>query len=507
MNHRRIAARAALAVTTILLALVGVEAAVRLIDDYPFLALGLQRRPTSSAGADEERATAYMRTLDVAPGVDRTWFSVIPDRPLPPPPPDVVLAAQLPEFGTLGLPSLYEWNRQYLEALACRQPEVFAQLYGSHKQVFVFEPLNPGEFPTFRFLRRAAYPSGLITNQFGWRGPEVALQKPDRTIRVAFVGASTTAGYHGARASHPEHIGVWLNLWAKARGLGVRFEVINAAREGINSNSIAEVVRQEVLPLEPDLVVYYEGSNQFWPASFIEWPAGSMPERPRLDPRTPWPAERFSVLAVRGRSWYDAWKGSSREPKKPTLPVRWPAQLDELDPALDSPVIPLNLNVILADLETMRTSLTSSGGDLVIASFVWLVADGLQLDPRRDGSVYSYLNQTFWPFSYAHMRRMADFQNRVFAKYARTKGLDLIDLAGVYPRDPELFADAIHFKSGGTRLQSWLVLQQLIPLIERRIASGALPRPARTHLAQHPAFAQDPRRLVPVSSFGTHCAK
>ena len=43
----------------------------------------------------------------------------------------------------------------------------------------------------------------------------------------------------------------------------MRFEVLNAARESIGSTGIASIVRQEVVPTRPDLVVYYEGGNQF----------------------------------------------------------------------------------------------------------------------------------------------------------------------------------------------------------------------------------------------------
>ena len=43
----------------------------------------------------------------------------------------------------------------------------------------------------------------------------------------------------------------------------VRFDGINAGRNGLGSSDIAAIVRGEILPAEPDLVVYYEGSNQF----------------------------------------------------------------------------------------------------------------------------------------------------------------------------------------------------------------------------------------------------
>ena len=47
------------------------------------------------------------------------------------------------------------------------------------------------------------------------------------------------------------------------RKLDVRFEILNAGRESITSSDNVAIVRDEVLPLQPDLLVYDEGANQF----------------------------------------------------------------------------------------------------------------------------------------------------------------------------------------------------------------------------------------------------
>ena len=70
-------------------------------------------------------------------------------------------------------------------------------------------------------------------------------------------------------------------------------------------------------------------------------------------------------------------------------------------------------------------------------------------------------------------------------KRARIKGLlrNLMvvagnsGVAGLLPKDPDLFTDASHLTYGGVRLHAWLVLQGLIPLIEKRLAAGAWPTP------------------------------
>jgi hypothetical protein len=195
---------------------------------------------------------------------------------------------------------------------------------------------------------------------------------------------------------------------------------------------------------------------------------------------------------------------SGAEPPKPALTVAWPPDLDERDPNLDDPRLPIALPTILGDLETIRRTEEADGGRLLMTSFTWLVYPGMVADPARDADLLSYLNTTFWPFSYAHMRRFADFQTRVFRKYASVHHLDYIDVASAYPRDPRLFDDAIHMTHAGIRLQAWIVFNGLVPVVGRRVESHEWPRPARNNLATHPAFSG--RRTVTRAEMLAACS-
>jgi hypothetical protein len=276
---------------------------------------------------------------------------------------------------------------------------------------------------------------------------------------------------------------------------------VNAGREGQTSHSFQAIVRQELLPIAPDLVVYYEGSNQFWPNDFL-----SVPE--------PRPSRTLGVIR-RGLAPYSALvtrllyvvresTASGAEPRKPTLTVNWPQGLDEADPDIADPRLPVKLPTILGDLDAIRQALGGNNASLVMTSFEWLVYPGMVVDPGRDADLFAYLNTIFWPFSYAHMRRFIDFQARVFRKYAAVHDLDFIDLAAVYPRDPRLFDDAIHMTRAGIHLQAWIVFNGLVPAIERRLGTARPSSANRAPLAAHPAFA-DGRRLVPLSDIRARC--
>jgi len=502
--------RFAIALISTIVACVAAEGATRLIDGYKLWSLRLTavrprlaRTTALDKWLDPGRAEAYVSVLPVADGVDRSWFGLDPEQ-RPPTPVDPELERRYWPLRGHELASVYEWNLQFIRNVLCRgdrsaHPYLAGQ-FQALKDVFVFEPADGTPYPTYRFLRNVHYPSGLVTNGFGWRGPDVPLNKPGGRIRIAFVGASTTIDAHGDPFSYPEYIARWLRQWAETRRLPVSFDVINAGREGILSNSIAAIVRQELLPVRPDLVVYYEGANQFWPNSFSARPVVQILRA--VNPGSI--VELYSAIGARVRGALDR-PDTGAEPYKPPISVEWPEHLDERDPPLDDPRLPVELPHVLRDIDSIHQAITGAGGTLMLSSFVWLVYPGLVLDAQRDAFVYRELNQRYWPFSYAHMRRFVDFENRVFQKYARERHLPFNDLAARFPRDPRLFVDSIHMTPAGIKLKAWLVFQNLVPLLERQLETGTLPVVDPGGRQTHPAFAGSGRHLVPVDQIAKSC--
>ncbi len=492
-------------VVTLAVALVAAEGATRWIDGYPMrlqLVAPTTTRQKSASGkwVDPAAAAYYVDRLPTAAGVDRRWFGLDPT-PRPAIPIDPALDRRYRLHEGFELSSEYEWNREYVRRAVCGDTTYNMAVFAHLSDLFMFDAADSEPYPAFRFLRHTHYPSGLTTNNFGWRGEDVALNKPPATVRIAFVGASTTIDPHAGQFSFPEYIGRWLSEWAHARSDTVRFEIINAGREGVASNSVAGVVVQELVPVRPDLVVFYWGSSQFWPSDIV---SGAQPRPAQVATGEP-SLYRYSALAIRVRNALNARRAGS-EPPKPDLRVNWPAAVDEGAPDVDSPDLPAPLPVTVRDLDRMRTALSAYGGTLVPSSVVWLVYDGMKLDRQRDAGLYAYLNDTFWPFSYRLMRRMIDFENRVYRRYAESRGLPFNDLASTYPADPRLFLDAVHMGPAGIKLKAWLVLQQLVPELDRRLADGRLPVRDPGGRLQHPAFAADAPHLVPLDDLRRHCS-
>jgi hypothetical protein len=490
------------------LAVLAAEALARSMDGYSLASLTLVRHERSAASAalaggklvDATDIAVFADRVSLAAGVKREWLALNPAAS-PAGPVDAELEQRYWRHKGHELESVYEWNRAYVRESVCAAGAVDTAVFRHLDDIYVFDPTPGATRPPYRFLASTHYPSGLRTNAFGWRGSEIDPAKPPTKLRVAFVGASTTVAAHHDPFSYPEYIGRWLEEWLRTKHPRLTVDIINAGREGIDSSSIAAIVEHELLPLTPDVVIYYEGANQFWPTNFV---VNDRPLRFLRTMRAPAWFETHSALAGRLLQVTRRAADEGREPAKPPVWVRWPSDLDELDPPLEDSRLPVQLPAILSDLDRMRRLLADAGGVLVLSSFVWLAHEGLVLDPARDAFLFAYLNENYWPFSYAHLRRYVDFENRVFRKFAAVHDLPFVDAASQFPADPRLFVDGIHMTSAGVRLHAWITFQQLVSYFDAAITSGVLPRAVQRTPAAVPHRG---RRLIRVGDIRHACAQ
>lgn len=439
----------------------------------------------SDRPVDVREAMRYVNQLPVAAGTERRWFL---DDPPPlvnrgsPRPERVALYQEYARRGVFPDQSDYIWNRFFVESNRCAPNSRFKNYPNN---VLAFDPPNPGVHPFYRFPPNTTGVAGLVTNEFGLRGPPLSLAKPRGTIRIAFIGASTTVGFHNFPFSYPERVTYWLNHFAEANQLNVHFEGLNGGREGINSEDIAAILRDELLPLDPDLAVYNGGANNFPSANLLVSPHIS--PREKIDPNDPiakhvvpeFLRTHFAIgdLVDRAANGFSA----AGEPRKPLYRLNWPSGVDEKNPNVDESSLPLDLPVIVKDLDAMRKSLKSIDAQLWMSSFEWYANDQIPLSPVRHRFIYEQLNTVFWPLRYADIRRLATFQNRVLKGYAASRDIPFVDIQASIPQDPNLFDDALHLTDAGERLKAWVVFQQLAPAVRQQISSGVLPRPAGVH--------------------------
>ena len=489
MRLRRLLGSLLLSLLAICTTVVLCEVVARVWDGAPLLALRLPPRVIGPVPPPKHLNPA-VGGGELPPDVDPEWLEVSPP-PLARGKVDPVLLRRISAAGGDIAPfELFRiWNRRLVEALACQPGSRFQKM---PQPLRVFDPPEPSPEPPFRYPPSQTLPGGLVTNRFGWRGPDLPIDKPSRTIRLAFVGASTTVGLYQLPFSYPEYVVHWLNLWAQRAHLDVHFDGINAGREGIGSHAIAAVIRQELLPAEPDLVIYYEGANQ---SLCVQRAIGAPPRpepsgAPAVIDRIAGATRAYSQIARRLEGLAQRLRAhGGYEPPKPALDLDWwPSGIDEAHPDIRRNDLPRPEAQILRDLESARTSLEAEGAELALSSFIWLVFEGLRLDPVRDVVIYNHLNGGCWPYRYADLRRAVDLHNHILEQYAAAHRLPFIDAAAAFPPDPELFYDAVHLNTDGTRLQAWIVFRALVPIVRSHLESGVWPRPDRVPQTEHPVI-------------------
>lgn len=468
--------RSSLLCGSILFALVLVESAARYRDGDSLVSLRLRTRTPALApvqwksGADVMPALlAYVRTIPIR-DIDIAWFQVDPPE-LPRRPVDPALQTRYEEFDRRGVyppPSFYIWNAELTKEACGSKKDLFRSF---PRDVKVFENSDRSPFPAFRFPPNQTLPSGLVTNQFGFRGPALAPRKSAGLIRIAFVGASTTQNVHAYRWSYPELTGSWLNMWLRHQHRPERVEIINAGREGLSARDIREIVKREVVPLEPDYVVYLEGANLV-PVPLVKWPGGRAPAvAPVARDRTlRAPLGRLSEYSALAKALVPVvarkLAPSPDEPPKSKYELELPSS-DRVTSAELAAVFGEFFRTITENLDEDNRNVKAIDARLVLSSVIRLVHNGLRLDPVSQAVTYEQLNTLSQPLTYTDIRRLVDLQNAMYRIYAADRGIDFIDVAAAFPRDPDLFMDTFHLNMQGVRLHAWLVFLRLTAILER----------------------------------------
>jgi lysophospholipase L1-like esterase len=112
-------------------------------------------------------------------------------------------------------------------------------------------------------------PEELVSiNSLGFRGEEFSLQKPPGTYRIVCLGGSTTYGiFMGNNQTYPSY----LEEIVRKRCCSDKIEVINGGMTSATSAETLAIFLYKVAPLEPDMVVFYEGYNDLVPRIFNQF--------------------------------------------------------------------------------------------------------------------------------------------------------------------------------------------------------------------------------------------
>jgi len=268
-------------------------------------------------------------------------------------------------------------------------------------------------------------------NSLGFRGDEFVRQKPPGTVRVACLGASTTfcAEVSSNAATWPAR------LQEKLRQAypGVNIEVVNAAVGGYVAEDNLKNLQHRVLPLEPDLVIYYEANNeivhdtQLLAARDGLIRADGARQSPFVATMSKYSltfdlAYKNLAIAARSRAAADGQKVLDRVPRD--LPDRFVGVLDRMHSDLAAKDVPFLLSTFIVKYRRDQDRATQvRNADVAFYYMPWMSIDGM-LDAM-------------------------DVYNQAILDYGARAHVPVVDDRDAIPPDADHFSDCMHLLDPG----------------------------------------------------------
>jgi lysophospholipase L1-like esterase len=264
----------------------------------------------------------------------------------------------------------------------------------------------------------------FASNSWGFRGKDFCPDKKAGTLRIVCVGSSTTEGSGNEETTYPRY----LEQRLQESFPGCTLEVINAGHHGQDLEDIVEVLRQRVVPLHPDVVL-------FLLPSFVD-----LMSYLHMEPETPvasspgWWLYQHSVLfglLCDSFGWG---------------PRLYPAVPHSIDLATPKWWITSRSDRV----RELITSAREHGIPLVVSSFFTLAHEGLSVSFAKDPNLYKQLYMTKFPFTAGEIALVFRDVNEQTMQVVRACGCPYVDAATAFPREPRYFLpDMIHMTPEG----------------------------------------------------------
>ncbi len=267
----------------------------------------------------------------------------------------------------------------------------------------------------------------IHVNSMGFRGRELARQKPPGTLRLWCLGGSTTFDILATEDAHTWPARLEHHLAARLDGRSV--EVINAGIPGEHVMTNLRDLRRKGPGLAPDVVIIHQGPNDLRSIANQKWP-----------PRFPKP-----TLLSRMSAWRVAW-----DLLPPPLPRQeWASRR----------LVAADMGELRRGIEQLVAEAQRQGALPVIASHGFAVAEGagelaawwgLGRDARGYGLTPLGLVQAY------------EAMNGMFAQVAQQRGVPFVDLRAGVGGDGALWGDGIHFTDAGADVAGRFLADELV---------------------------------------------
>ena len=290
-------------------------------------------------------------------------------------------------------------------------------------------PVPNGEFGAIRI------------NSDGFRGPEIELPKPAGTVRLAFLGASTT---YCAEVSAEER--TWPHLVWRAladRFPEVRFDYVNAGVPGYGLEDARASLERRVRRFDPDIIFIYEATNDLSGNSFELARRQGLVEQ-RTEQALSWPS-RWSLL------WYLVEKNlmiRRQQAVAHSAAGKLAFEREEL------------ARPFREDLRELVQASREAADLVVVITFAHQLRRDQSAQDQERAAVTSLYYMPY--MSIDGLLEGFDAYNDVIREVATESGVLLVDGEDAIPGDPAHFTDSVHFTDQGSAAMGQRVAAALI---------------------------------------------
>lgn len=291
-------------------------------------------------------------------------------------------------------------------------------------------------------IPRAGADSGRIKiNSLGFRSPELLQPKPAGTVRLAFVGASTT---FCAEVSNNE--ATWPYLVAdslREHFAGKAIDFINGGVSGYAVQSSLKNLELRIAPLQPDVILIYHGTNDL--SGELRAMAQAQGIGGNLKPPEAAWMSRHSLL----------WNLVSKN--LTVLLAQRQAESGTLESIkFDAEALGTEFR---EDLRQLVRAAKATGATVALATFAVHMRPGQDNEARRKATESAILYMPGVDFD--GLVRAFHRYNDIIREVAVDEGAILIGDEDHIPGNPAHFVDSVHFTDSGSKAQAERVSQAL----------------------------------------------
>ena len=277
-------------------------------------------------------------------------------------------------------------------------------------------------------------------NSLGFRSPEIQVPKPASTIRIAFLGASTT---YCAEVSSNEmtwpHL-VWHQL--SQRWKDVDIDYINGGVPGYNLKSSLKNFERRIVAFSPDVVVIYHATNDL-AVNTLRMAVDQGLAKGRTEDERSWLSQYSLLIYLVEKNLAVLARRYEAASPKPKLAV------DSRDFA--SP--------FRSDLESLVRRAQRTAKLIVLVTFSQQLRAGQSHAKQAQAAATALYYMPY--MSIDGLIKAFDAYNTAIREVAAASGSLLIDGEDLVPADDVHFSDSVHFTDTGSKVMAQRVLRGL----------------------------------------------